>query len=135
MTEQYTPYRKGTILAQSGSADHLHIVCSDPIYSPEHGCDVVLIVNVSSVPSVGRFDDSCVLDVGDHVFIRHPSYLVYSRSVLWRCPTLMNKVDSGEYRVHADVDEPVMQRIVAGFSASEQTPFKIFRFVQKNLTS
>lgn len=132
MTVPYSPYSKGTVLAPSGPVDHLHIVCSDPIYSAEHGCDVVLVVNISSVPAAGPFDSSCELDAGDHAFVRHQSYLVYSHSVLWRCPTIIDKVDSGEYRTHDDVSDAVMQKIMGGFTTSQRTPFKVLRFIQRN---
>ena len=132
MTAPHSPYRKGTVLAPSGPVDHLHIVCSDPIYSAEHGCEVVLVVNVSSVPATGPYDNSCILDAGEHVFIRHESYLVYSRADLWRCPTISDKVDSGEYRTHDDVSDSVIQKVMDGFMRSERTPFKVIRFIERN---
>lgn len=132
MTTAYTPYQKGTVLAPSGPVDHLHIVCSDPVYSAEHGCEVVLIVNISSVPESGPYDDSCVLQAGEHDFVRHTSYLVYSRSVLWRCPTIIDKVESGEYRQRADVSDDVMLRVMDGFTASDHTSFKVLRFIERN---
>ncbi|MEG2692081.1 MAG: hypothetical protein RR987_16560 [Hafnia sp.] len=134
MNNPYTPYRKGTVLAPSGPTDHLHIICCDPLYNAEMGCDCVLVINISSIPDVGSYDDACVLQEGDHDFIHHGSYLYYRKSVLWRVPTLSNKVDSGEYRVHADVNDELMRRVIAGFLVSDFTPFKIVRFVEKNLT-
>lgn len=131
MTVPYSPYRKGTVLAPSGPVDHLHIVCSDPVYSAEHGCDVVLVVNISSVPDAGPYDGSCLLNAGEHGFVRHQSYLVYSRAVLWRCPTIIDKVGAGEYRTHDDVSDAVMQRIMAGFTASQHTSFKVLRFISR----
>lgn len=127
----YTPYEKGTVLAPSGAVEHLHIVCANPIYSVEHGCDVVLVVNVSSIPAAGQYDNSCILTAGEHDFIRHRSYLVYRRAVLWRCPTLSDKVAAGEYRLHDDATHGVMQRVISGFNASEHTSFKILRFIAK----
>lgn len=132
MTAPYLPYRKGTVLTPSGPSDHLHIICSNPVYSAEHGCDVVLIVNISSVPTAGVHDNSCILNAGEHAFVRRPSYLVYSRSVLWRCPTIIDKVDSGEYRTHDNVSDAVMQKIMAGFRASQHTAFKVLRFIDRN---
>lgn len=132
MNTPYLPYRKGTVLAPSGPVDHLHIICSDPIYSAEHGCDVVLVVNISSVPTAGPYDNSCVLRPGDHPFVRHQSYLVYSRAVLWRCPAITDKVGSGEYRTHEDLSESVMLRVIEGFNSSLHTAFKIVRFVQRH---
>lgn len=128
----YTPYRKGTVLAPSGPSEHLHIICCDPLYNAEMGCECVLVVNISSVPSHGVYDKSCTLNVGDHDFIRHQSYLLYRLSVLWRVPPLSNKVDSGEYRIRSDVSDALLTQVINGFSQSEQTPFKILRFIEKN---
>lgn len=129
---QYTPYRKGTLLVPSGPSNHLHIICTDPIYSAVKGCDVVLVVNISSVPSVGYFDRTCILDVGDHGFIKHPSYLVYSKSVLWRCPTISNKVDIGEYIPRSDIDNHILLKVIQGFNLSDHTPFSILQFLKRN---
>lgn len=71
--------------------DHLHIICSDPIYHPVKGCDCVLIVNITSVPHSGYYDSSCVFGIGDHDFIRHRSYAYYAMSVLWRAPLISSR--------------------------------------------
>ncbi len=132
MTEAYNPYRKGTVLAPSGPHNHLHIICSDPIYNKEFGCDCVLVVNICSVPTSGKHDSACVLQAGEHSFIKHPSYLLYRLSVLWRVPVLCNKVDSGEYITYDDINEATFKKIIQGFSVSDFTPFKVVRFMEKN---
>lgn len=128
----YIPYKKGTVLAPSGPSKHLHIICSDPIFNVEMGCECVLVVNISSVPKSGIYDNVCVLDAGEHGFIRHASYLVYKLSVLWRVPTLSNKVDSGEYQVECDVTDELISKVMKGFELSDHTPFKILRFIKRN---
>lgn len=131
MSGWYQPYRRGTLLVPSGK-DHLHIVCSDPVYHPIKGCDCVLIVNITSVPKISYFDNSCILDIGDHKFIRHKSYAYYELAVRWKVPVLTNKVISKEYVPHDDLTDSVMIRVMQGFSNSKHTSFEIKRFIKKN---
>ncbi|WP_235843609.1 hypothetical protein [Morganella psychrotolerans] len=84
------------------------------------------------MPNTGVYDPACILSAGVHNFIQHSSYLLYRLSVLWRVPTLSNKVDSGEYKIKSDVNEDVLSQVILGFKQSEQTPFKILRFIEKN---
>lgn len=51
---------------------HLWIVLSDPTL--DH---FVLLVNLTSYRP--DKDDACILDVGDHPFIRHPSCVNYAK--------------------------------------------------------
>lgn len=48
-----------------GGDDHLWFVISDPARDP------FLLVSVTTLRFAG--DQSCLLDVGDHPFIQHPS--------------------------------------------------------------
>ncbi|EGO4139132.1 TPA: hypothetical protein RMT52_005171 [Escherichia coli] len=128
----FTPYRRGTILAPSGACPHLHIVCNDPVLYPELQCEGILVVNVSSVPESGAlYDSTCVFQGGEHRFIKHPSYVVYARSVIWRVPMLAIRIADGSIQAHDDIDEEFFQPVLDGFLISKYTPYKIRRFVEK----
>ncbi|MCH8270038.1 MAG: hypothetical protein IH985_02350 [Planctomycetes bacterium] len=55
---------------------HLWIVLSDPAANP----DKVLIVNLTSCKDRKSIDESCILDVGDHPWVREQSYVNYLES-------------------------------------------------------
>ena len=67
-------YRAGTVLAPTGSKKHLYIICNDPVFDPIRNDNCVLVVNISSVSEDRDYDDTCILQKGDHPFIKHDSY-------------------------------------------------------------
>ncbi|REI82822.1 hypothetical protein [Klebsiella variicola] len=122
MTQQYAPYRKGTVLAPVGGSDHLHIICNDPVHYPIHGCDCVLVVNISSVyPPPAYSDPACILHAGEHPFVFHDSFVYYEDAIVWKVPNVISREQSGELTPHADMEENVLQRVLSGFEASDFT--------------
>jgi hypothetical protein len=75
MTEPYIPMKKGTVLMPTGPVDHLHFICSDPVYYPAKVKECVLIVNISSIDDGSDYDQTCILNAEEHPFIKHPSYI------------------------------------------------------------
>lgn len=124
----YQPYRKGTVLAPTGPCEHLHVVCNDPVYHPINGCECVLVVNISSCKPGVAFDDTCILQAGDHAFIKHASYVVYRDAVIWKVPNVAARMLSGEISAHKDMPEGTFQRILNGFDISEQVIPKNLKF-------
>lgn len=108
----YQPYRKGTVLAPTGPCNHLHVICNDPVYYPVNDCYCVLVVNISSIKDGVPHDPSCVLNSGDHRFIKHPSYVVYAEAIIWRVDNMVRKQRSGEISVHDDMPEATFNRIL-----------------------
>ena len=68
----YRPGRRSTILIPYNEVRHLFLIMNDPC--PEGMCLSLMITSIKA----GRIHDStCILDVGDHDFIRHPSFVLY----------------------------------------------------------
>lgn len=59
-----------------GRPAHLWIVLSDP----EKNAEQILIVNLSSLGHPDRDDDTCVVNVGEHPFVSHPSFVFYAKA-------------------------------------------------------
>lgn len=124
------PVRKGTLFIPSGGADHLHIVMNDPVFDPIAGHELVLAANVSTIYEGRAHDSSCVLNVGDHPFIRHPSYISYRHADLYRADGLAAKIASGEVTQGVDISEQIFQTILAGFNRSPFVLRKVERFIK-----
>ena len=130
------PYKKGTILMSSGGTDHLHVVCNDPVMDVRKGKDAVLIVNVTSIKEkLPEYDKSCILNVGDHPFIKHPSYVYYKGAVVYGVDSLAAAVDSGEYTAKQDMLDETFRRVLHGFEITDETPYKITKFYEKHCKS
>jgi hypothetical protein len=115
--KMFEAYRKGTVLALSGSCEHLHIICNDPAYYPRNESYCVLAVNISSCKFGIKFDDTCILKAGEHPFIKHDSYVVYRHSVIWQAEKIIAKVASGEIVPHKEMETEPFKRVLNGFGA------------------
>ncbi|MGM0832251.1 MAG: hypothetical protein ACQEUK_05385 [Pseudomonadota bacterium] len=129
MTE-YCPFRKGTLLILSGPVNHLHIIMNDPVYYPERDYYGVLLVNISSVRPGRRYDRTCLIEAGEHPFIRHQSYVVYGDAVVKSADDISQFVSTGEFSARDPVDEINYQRVLEGFDRSPKVAPKIKRFIR-----
>ncbi len=128
MTQQYCPYRKGTVLIPSGPSNHLHIICCDPVFYPRTASECVLVVNVSSIKQGIDYDRTCELRVGDHPFIVKPSYIYYRKADVFGSDNISRCVADGTFTVHQDCSSSTFERILAGFEVSEEVRPKVLKF-------
>ncbi len=131
MTIEFYPARKGTILIPSGSSDHLHFICSDPVFYPELSRDCVLMVNISTIKPDLHFDQTCILDAGDHPFVKHPSFVYYKKSDIFGADSISRNVADGTFSAHQECGDLVFEKILAGFNTSKEVRLKIKKFFNK----
>lgn len=125
MTFPNFPCKRGTILAIAGKINHLHVICSDIYFSAQKGAYSVLAVNITSVPNDSPFDDACVLEAGDHPFIKHKSYVYYKEAVVYKVDLLQQKIQTKEVVIREDVTNEVFEKIINGFKISSFVNRKI----------
>ncbi len=115
----FAPLPKATLLVatpKQGNQDlqHLFIILTAPIDG------TVITVNLSSCKTK-FYDKSCVLEKGDHSFIKHKSYIAYHHSEILKITQLKNM----SIRQLEQVTENVFNRITSGLLKSKQTPNKV----------
>mgnify|MGYP001079851293 FL=1 len=86
--------RGGTVLASTGSINHLHIICSAPRFYRQIGGLGVLVVNISSVKPGTTYDSTVILHQGEHPFITHDSYVLYAQAVVWKLESIERRIES-----------------------------------------
>ena len=123
--------RKGTILIPANSASHLHFVCSNSILYPNMAKECVLLVNISSVKNNTPIDSTCLLNIGDHPFITKPSFVYYKKAEIFSVTGINQQIAEGNYTVKEDCDNEVFNRILNGFSISDDVKLKVLRFYEK----
>jgi hypothetical protein len=111
----YVPYKKGTLLIPTGGKNHLFAIITEKCPQGEH-----LIVNVTSVNAGISHDTTCILDIGDHPFIRRQSYVEYRRADIVSAAHMTKMVDSRVYQTSADISANVLQLLCDGI---EDSPF------------
>lgn len=109
----------GDTLLQKPLSDlpsHLWIVISEVSHSSEQ----VIIVNFTSCQDSTDEDQSCVLDKGEHPFIKHKTYVNYRDALVTRICNLEKLETSGLITRMEPVDEVLLAKILKG---AKTTPF------------
>lgn len=123
--------RKGTILIPTGPCDHLHVICNDPVFYPRLVKDCVLAVNLSTVNALIDCDNTCILKIGDHPFIKHDSYILYRKADIFGVNSISRSVDDGSFSTHQPFNDIAFEKILAGFAISKEVRPKIKSFYNK----
>ena len=114
-------------IANPGSTQkHLYVALTDP----DSGGRLV-IANVTS-QGHGK-DQSCVLNVGDHPFIKRESVINYADALIPREADLREAVQTGIAQSDAAVSPRVLAKIQAGALASPHAESDIKAAVKKAL--
>jgi hypothetical protein len=67
-------------------------------------------------------DRSCILDQGDHPFVRHPTSVAYRDVLRWTDERLTQLIADGIARPRQPLAPAVLERIRGSFFASPRTP-------------
>ena len=131
----FTGRQRDALLFTAGSENnpfqhHLFILLTDPVGPPQQ----VLIVSVTSFVRGRALDPACILHAGDHEFITHDSYVLYSRCRIERISTLNDGIRSRQFVPKFPVRQEIFDQIVEGLSASRQTPRHAGTFYQDYLS-
>ena len=114
----FSPLCKGTLLIPSGGTDHLFFICNDPVFYPRLAKECFLAVNISTVKLGIEHDSTCILNIGDHPFVQHPSFVYYKKADIFGSVTVSQQIAAGDIRTHAPTNDQTFERILAGFGIS-----------------
>lgn len=132
MNNQFIPMRKGTVLMPTGSKEHLHFICCNPVYYPERKKKCVLVVNICSIYKGIPYDKTCTLDINAHPFVKHLSYVYYRKAAILSSDSISLNISKGTFTIHQPCNDPVFQNILDGFNLSDEVRYKIKRFYKNN---
>lgn len=124
--------RRATVFLPSRPTEHLNVVLNDAVYDPLLQCAAVVTVCFCSIKPGAPYDATCVLQVGDHPFVRHPTYVDYRSATIRPVERLEMGVANGELHTHDPVTEALFARIRQGLTASPSTSFKVAGFVARH---
>lgn len=106
-----------TLLLDTYGGLHLHVILNDPIVLNAYGNQLqVLIVSVTTIKPGKQPDDTVLLNVGDHPFIKHASYIAYGFAEI-KEERLVAKLGME----HAPISEDLLQRVIFGAFLSKKT--------------
>jgi hypothetical protein len=113
--------KAGDVFQLDGVADiHTWVVISDPAVDASR----ILIVNFTSYD---RFEDqACILDMGDHPFIRHRTCVNYPRANAKSSNAQLDELRSrGRLLMLDPVTPELLQRMREGAAASLKMPLEL----------
>ncbi|CAN1562583.1 hypothetical protein MCEMIH16_02733 [Caulobacteraceae bacterium] len=87
---------------------------------------------VTTIYDGRKHDPSCVLNVGDHPFITHPSYMLYRLAETVGAPMIQDRIGKNIYIPREDFVEPVFKRIADGLFNSDETRGRILKYADAN---
>ena len=106
---------------------HLFVVLTDPA---KH--DGILLVNVTSCHPGVPDDPACYLHAGDHRFITHQSYILYSKARFIMKDKLSREVASQSFIPYPPkMDVAVFARVLAGVDSSADIDPRVKTFAVK----
>ena len=87
-------------------------------------------VLMCSVKDGMPFDDACILEVGDHPFVQHQSYIDYRFCELRPADEIEAKVQEGTLVPHGDCSIALLRRIIASADASKRISREMKKFLR-----
>lgn len=107
------------------SGEHLFIVVAD--IQVIDGKQKVLSAPIETL--LAKSDTSCVLNVGDHEFIKHPSHIGYRHCRVDDLSHLQSCLSSGTFRLsNSPASADLLGRIKAGFLSSSH----VARYIKRD---
>jgi len=103
---------------------HLWVVLTPPDDTGE-----VVIVNFTS----DHFDTTCPIEVGEHPFVKHRTFVRYQDAVLTSAKLLQKGVSKGFLQPHKPLSPALLKRIREGAVISDFTPAKVVSAVKRAL--
>lgn len=113
-------YAGRTVMIPSGpKGDHLFFCAIDPKLVNRHlSC---LLLPLCSLHR--RADQTCVLSVGEHSFIKHESYISYAQARVDKVIEIVEHINAKNFKLgEEDASKEVQEKILAGLAASARTP-------------
>ena len=123
----YAPYEMAGLLMPYNENPHLFAVMNDPCKD-----GLCLVLMVTSVKLNRYHDATCLLTIGDHPFIRHPSWIAYRIAETPRAGHISNMVDKKLFVPKEGWTPAVFNRIAAGIYTSDDTRGAIEKYAADN---
>jgi hypothetical protein len=121
MAVAWLPYAGSAFLKPSGNKNHLFIVVDTPMKFEGYGPhDCVVIVSVTTLRNIPSDDLACLLNAGEHPFVRHPSYVAYVQAEVVTVPHLQGLLSTGVCSIQPDLSAEVLARVRAGLHLSKR---------------
>ncbi len=119
----YVPFKKGTLLIPYNNINHLFVIVTGKCGNGQH-----LIVNFTTVRPNIAHDPACIVEAGDHPFIKAQSYALYRSADIQDADRLTKMVGLQYYKPQNDASDALLIKMRAGIRGSQYTPRRIINY-------
>jgi hypothetical protein len=116
---------------QDAPKKHLWIIISYPFGEPEQ----IIIANLTSwrteATATELNDASCIVDVGEHDFVKEKSYIFYREAHFAKTKDFEEAINKGLVISQDDCSDELLCKILVGASKSNLIPFGIINILQQ----
>ena len=82
-----------------------------------------LIVNISTLRSGA--ETTCIVKAGEHVFVRHDSYVRYMSACCAKVADIAKAIKAGKLKSHQAASPSLLRKLRAGAQASTMLPMEM----------
>lgn len=106
-----------SFLIPSGPEEFLHlcIICTGKSHAPDHR----LLVNISSIKEGKFFDETCIIEIGEHPFVKCRSYVAYQHADQKTSAHILRCIEGGLFIQKQKLSTELLERITTGFNNSK----------------
>lgn len=110
---------------------HLWIVVIDSVYNDKNK---MLCVNITSYRDDRKRDNdpACILNPGDHPFIKHKSFINYGGAYIFEKDKLQSIIDYNMIEKKQRIRNKIFKNIIDNFKNSEFTPQNIIELIEEH---
>lgn len=92
------------------------------------------VVSLATYSSAVNGDDSCILEAGEHPFVRHRTYVNYSKAENRTVSQLNAMLSKGEISVYnAPADTPLIIKILKNARKSDYIEYRVLSLMESQL--
>jgi hypothetical protein len=127
VSQFFVPRSSFTIhIPETGPTGHLFVILTETCAAGNN-----LVVPVNTIR--GAHDGACLLGVGDHAFIKSPSFVAYRHLDLLLADDIKAKVRSGVIDYKGILEDRVFALVCAGVERSEEAAPKFQRYFREQV--
>lgn len=113
---------------------HLFTVVIDPVILPHAGGHpIVVLVNFTSIRDNAPYEDACVVQAGEHPFIRHRSYVTYRYARIESVERIKDLLKKGVFVEKEPCSPELLEKILQGALKSKLISREIKRIIEQSL--
>lgn len=118
------PYKGSAFLAPYNDELHLFVAMNDPDKGGQ--CLLLMVTTIRK----RRHDPACVIQAGEHEFIRHPSYVLYRTAETALARHITNMIDKKIYVPKADVSQELFEKLANGIFDSDEIRPRVIAYAR-----